>query len=218
MGSSNISSDKSDTNCIKNYNENCGINEFVQYNSYGNITYYFKYQINLFNRLALVVYDMNEKEIGYIEKVSHCDQAQFNFYDENKQMKFYIERNKYCCDFRYTFYGLDKNVESIITIKFGCSSIAIDEYDKYNSRIKGARGEKCCCGDITYYENDSYGNTTFIIRCTSECGSAKIKIYDSNNMEINFNEKSIFNGGFTKIQQVIFLLTFFDNNNNQKRS
>ena len=216
MGSSNNASDKSDTKCIKNYNEKCGIKEFAQYNSYGNITYYFKYQMSLFNRPALIIYDAYEKEIGYIERVIHCDQAQFNFYDENKQMKFYIERSKYCCDFRYTFYGLDKNIESIITIKFGCCSIAIDEYDKFNSRIKGARGERCCCRDVTYYETDSYGNTNFIIRCSNECGSAKLKIYNSNNMEINFNEKSIFNDGFTKIQQVIFLLTFFEGKNQQR--
>ena len=213
MGSSNNALDNSDTNCLKSYNESCGVKEFAQYNSYGNITNYFKCQRNFFNRLALVIYDAYEKEIGYIEKVLHCDQARFNFYDENKQMKFYIERNKYCCDFRYTFYGLDKNIESIVTIKFGCCSIAVDKYDQYNTRINGARGERGYCKDVTYYENDSNGNTTFIIRCVNDCGSIKLKIYDSSNMEINFNEKSIFNDGFTKIQQIIILLTFFEDKN-----
>ena len=216
MGSSINANDKSDSNCIKHSKENCGLKEFVQYNSYGNITYYFKMQRNLFNRQAFIVYDMYEKEIGFIEKVVNCDQAQFNFYDENKQMKNYIEKSKCCCDLRYTFYDLDKNIESIITIKFGCCSIDIDEYDKYNSRINGARGEKGCGRDAAYYENDSNGNPTFIIRCIHECDSVKLKIYDSNNMEINFNEKSIFNGGFTKIQQIIILLMFFENKNQQQ--
>ena len=56
----------------------------------------------------------------------------------------------------------------------------------------------------------TYGNTTFIIRCVKDCGSPKLKIYDSSNMEINFSEKSIFNDGFTKIQKIIILLTFFE--------
>ena len=90
MGSSNNTFDKSDTNCIKMSNNNCG-KEYVQYNAFGNIVYYFKYRRNLFNGQSLIVYDMYEKEIGYIERVVNCCKVQYNFYDENKRLQNYIK-------------------------------------------------------------------------------------------------------------------------------
>ena len=217
MGSSNNTFDRSDTNCIK-ISYNCG-KEFSQYNAFGNIVYYFKYRINPFKGQTLIVYDMYDKEIGYIERVVNCVQVRYNFYDENKRLKNSIEINKQCCTTTFIYYKEDKSIESTITRKSDCCEITFDEYDKYNSRTNGAIGRKECFGDvITFIENDSNGNPISIIRCFSECCSRKIKFYDNNNMELNLNEKSIINDGFTKIQQIIIITFLFAEKNNDQKS
>ena len=210
MGSSNEILDRGDTNSIKLNCCNNWMTQIVQYDSYGDITYYFRLQRNLFNIEALIVYDKNEKEIGYIERTGNMNKARYKLFDENKQLIKEVEKNEICCSINFTFYNADKDIESIVKIGQGCCKDTIDEYDKYKNRTNFAVGKRTCC-DVIYYENDSYGNPLFKIQFILAC-SGKFKLFDNNNMEINLENKTIFNDSFTKIQQALILFLFFEKN------
>ena len=65
MGSSSINtSDKEDSNCIKQSQNNCGNREFVQYDEHLTITCYYKEERGFLNSRTWNIYDMYEKEIG----------------------------------------------------------------------------------------------------------------------------------------------------------
>ena len=209
MGSSTSNNDN--INCITNAELKCGPKEYVQYDDKGSIAYYYKSQ-NIFMRNVINVYDMYQKEIGSIERTLGCALMTYNFYDEFKVMKYYIEERKNCCTITYTFYGTDKNPISSITAKIGCCDLTFDEYDKYNTKTNGANGKRECSGNITFYENDPNGAPIFIIRQTYGCNFYKFKIYDQNEKEINFSNRTLFNDGFTNIQKILILLTIFENN------
>ena len=163
MGSSSMTaSDKTDSNCIKQSQNNCGIREFAQYDENLTITCYYKEQRGFLKSRTWNVYDMYEKEIGSIEEIINCSQVQYFFRDENKQLKFFIEKTMNCCDVNITFYGEDKNVEGVIRENKKCCDISLEEYDKYNSKTNTAIVNQECGPNFFCYENDPYGNLFFI--------------------------------------------------------
>ena len=210
MDSSTSSSYNS--NCLTTANTSCNLREFVQYDDKGNIVYYYRNKDNFMGRNIIIVHDMYDKEIGSIECAIGCSLIIYNFYDEYKQMKFYIEERKNCCTSNYTIYGTNKNIEITITAKFGCCDVIFDEYDKYNTKFNGVIGKRDCSQNTIYYENDPNGNPIFIIRQSYDCGRCKLKIFDPNEKEINLNDKTLFNDGFTNIQKIIILLIIFHTN------
>ena len=181
--------------------------DFVHYDDKGNIVYYYRPQNK--GRYMFTIHDMYDKEIGSIDCDISCCLVTYHLYDEYKQMIFYIELRCDCCSCNYTIYGADKNIISNIPNKFGCCDEIFEEYDKYNTKTKEAIGKRDCSSNTTYYENDQYGNPIFIIRYILECSNFKFKIYDPNEMEINFSNKTIFNDGFTNIQKILILQTLF---------
>ena len=217
MGSSVDPLVKRNSNCIKNSNNNNCMKEFLQYDEHENIVYYFRNQRNLSRRNIYEIYDIYEKKIGQIEKVNICCETNYTFYDENNQILNYIVKNQNCCETRYTFYGLDKNIESSIRIKSGCCKFTIDEYDKYECQTNGATGTQGC-SNFTYYENDHYGNQKFITIIDYKCCDIMLRIYDNDKNEINLNDKTLFNGGFTKIQIILIISILFNDGNNQSNN
>ena len=214
MGSSSINtSDKEDSNCIKQSQNNCGNREFVQYDEHLTITCYYKEERGFLNSRTWNIYDMYEKEIGNIEEIINCCNAQYFFRDENKQLKFFIEKTMNCCDINLIFYGEDKNIEHVVKETKKCCESLLEEYDKFNTRTNSAIVKQECGPKFIYYENDSYGNTVFINKVFNNCGVSKLKIYDYNENEINLRDKTIFNGGFTTIQIVIIISLLFPNGN-----
>ena len=207
MGSSTSNVDN--INCITTANTTSRQSEIVQYDDKGNIVYYYRAQNNFMNNDIIMVLDMYDKEIGSIERVANYCLTTYNFYDEYKQIIFYIEERGNVCPIIYTFYGADKNSIATITSKSGCLNITFDEYDKYNTKTYGVRGKTNCSANTTYYENDSNGNTIFIIRESYNCGNCIFKIYDQNEKEINFSDRTLFSNGFTNIQKLIILSILF---------
>ena len=207
-------SDKTDSNSIKQSQGNCGIREFVQYDENMTITCNYKEQRGLLRIRTFNIYDMYEKEIGSIEEIIICTQVQYFFRDENKQLKFYIESSVNCCDVNFTFYGEDKNIEGVIRENRKCCESSFEEYDKYNSKTNTAIKKQECCKNFVYHENDAYGNLFFINKVFCECDMGKLKIYDYNENEISLRDKTVFNGGFTKIQIIIILSLLFPKGNN----
>ena len=212
MGSSIDDNDRRSTNCIKQ----SSYDQFEQYDENEIIIYSYRQQKGISCKKAFSVYNMNENEIGSFERIStacNCGFYRFNFYDERKELKFYIEVNNNCCNTEtFTFFGLDKNIERTIKFKTDYCGITIEEYDKYGSKINTAieENECCSCSGSTYIENDPEGNPIFIIKKISDCGRDTMKIYDYNRMEVNLNDKNIFNEGFTKIQMILILRMFYD--------
>ena len=45
-----------------------------------------------------------------------------------------------------------------------------------------------------------------------------LRIYDSDKNEINLNDKTLFNGGFTKIQIILIISILFNDGNNQSNN
>jgi hypothetical protein len=198
------------SNCITKTNTNCCNKEFAQYDDKGNIMYYYRTLSNLSNKNTVMIYDINEKEIGSIEYRQNCAQVNYTLYDEYKQMKSYIEERRNCCTTTYIIYNTDKSIESIITIKSGCCEMSIVECDKYNTPTNGATCKQDCCSTYTFNENDSRGNLNFIIRQKYDCSSILFKIYDPNEIELNFSQRSLLNDGFTNIQKIIILKMLFE--------
>ena len=216
MGSTIDTLAEKDTNCIVKKHNTCQ-REFIQYDQEGNEVYYYRYQNNLFNRFVIQVYDTYNNEVGQIEKVNGCCEINFTFYDESRQIIYYIVKHQNCCENTFTFYNSDNNKESMIKIKHACCERTFEEFDKYESRINSAIGKPICSG-FTYYENDIYGSPKFIIKIMNECKRQFLKIYDSNNMEVNLNNKSIFKDGFTRIQIVIIINLLFEEGNNNNNN
>lgn len=218
MGSSMNSSDKADSNCIKQTQNNCGLREFAQYDEHLTITYYFKEQRGILKSRRYIIYDMYGKEMGSIEEIINCCQSQYSFTDENKQLKFFIEKNVNCGDDIFTFYGEDKNIEGVIRYFKKCCEASVEEYDKYNTKTNTAIVKQECGPSFIYYENDPYGNLFFINKVFNECGFGKLKIYDYNENEVSLRDKTIFNGGFTKIQLIVIISLLFptDNSDNSQ--
>ena len=206
MGSSSANVD---INCITTVGGSCGQRNFVQYDDKGNIVYYYRAQNSFMNNDMFTVHDMYDKEIGSIEKIVGYCLSTYKFYDENKQMIFYIEERGNFCSITYTFYGEDKNIIASITSKSGCWRFIYDEYDKYNTKTNGVIGKSHCYASTTYNENDSNGNLIFIIRESYNYGNCIFKIYDQNEKEINFSDRTLFNNGFTNIQKLIILSILF---------
>ena len=186
-------------NCIIRKNGIQGHKLLEQYDNYGNIVYKIKSSSDF---LSYTIYNVDEREIGSIKVKYNFTRCEIAFYDENNQIVNCIERDINCCKTRYTFYGLDKNIESVILFKPGCSQFIFEECDKYDIRTNWA--EINICKDRFISEFDSNGNLKYKINQYYNSEEA-IKILDSNDMEVNLSDRTLFNNGFTKIQTILIL-------------
>ena len=211
MGSDN-SLNKEYSNCIRYGKMEGRLKEFELYGSYGEIINYLKQEDN-YPIVNIKVFDANRREIGLI-KEENKGQINYTFYNENNQVTKYIERSINdcfeCCSCltKYTFYDYNRNIEGFVSfINKGCDFI-IEETDKYNTRISFAKGisSSCCDGYIGEFDNE--GNIRYKILNYYD-NEDMIKIFDSTEMEINFGNRSLINGGFTKIQLIIILNKIF---------
>ena len=193
------------TNCIKEKFNSTPFQQFEQFDSSGNIIYYYQQEEDPFNPniLKFVVYNAQRKLIGtIIKEMIGCQTASISLYDENNLLINYIENNLTCTSINYLFYDSNKNIEGR-TIETGkCLDSIIEEFDKYDTRINHAVFP--LCSEHYYSEYDENNNLLFKIK-RSNNGDGTIKIYDANDMEVNLSGRTLFNNGFTKIQMVVIL-------------
>ena len=198
---------KQNTNCIRQKKDFNHLREYKQYDDQGNIIYYYKEVPDLFNNEKFIVYDIDQKVIGSVKKVSNCCDIQYILSDEINKITKKIVLNYDCRSNIYSFHGLDENIESTITKKLGCCEYIFDEYDKYNTRAHSAQ-LKFYMQNEDCFEKDSNGKLNFIIRKYHDKGEI-MKIFDANNIEVNLSNKTLFNNGFTKIQILLLLDILF---------
>ena len=130
------------------------------------------------------------------------------FYDENNEIINTLEKNYNCSGCNYTFYGIDKNIESTIIENNSCCDTTYIENNNFEAKISWAKS-KPKCNRMIYVEFDNYDTQIFTINISYEWCGNNIKIFDKNNMELNLDDKSLFNNGFTKIQLLFILDLFF---------
>ena len=196
------------TNCIVQKLSGSQHKSFEQYDNYGNIIYYYK-RVYYSGQKQINIYNADQKEIGKIRTIinSSCsNNIFFTFTDENNNIINYIDKNE-CCSSIYTFYDSNKNIESVVTFKVGCK-LTYEESDKYNTIINRADINNYCCSSL-FNEYDQYGNLTFKTKIFEQMYSNIIKFFDSYDNEVNINDKTLLNKGFTKIQLIILLEFIF---------
>ena len=192
------------TNCIKEKMNFSHLQVFEQFDSTGNIIYYYE-QIEVPlkpNALKFVVYNSQRKLIGTtIKEGINWQTSSISLYDENNLLINYIENNQTFTSINYFFYDSNKKKEGR-TIETGkCFDSTIEEFDRYDTRISHAVFR--LCGENYYSEYDESNNLLFKIKRWAENGNNTIKMYDGNNIEVNLSGKTLFNKGFTKIQMVV---------------
>ena len=148
------------------------------------------------------------EKLAKLKKHFSFTQIKFTFYNEDNQILFYIEMIGQCCscNTRYIFKGIDKNIENVVSIKAGFSQFIVEEYDKYDIRTNWAENNSCKESFIS--EFDSNGNLKYKIHIR-HFPEVSIKIYDSNDMEVNLSDRTLFNNGFSKIQIILILKILF---------
>ena len=196
------------TNCIKQKYSREFLKEFEQFDDYGNVLYLYNLERNEPNGLKLIVYNSEGKIIGSIirEQIT-CQITRISLYDESNQLIKYIEDIPSCESFTYLFYDANKNVESRISIMAKLLCTTIDEFDQYDMRISYAINHHC--GENFYFEYDEQNNLIYKLKHTFIGNTNEMKIYDSNDMEINLSNKTLFNNGFSKIQMILILQNIF---------
>ena len=195
------------TNCINLHEDETYVESKEQYDNYGNIVYYYKKVPS--NRNVIVIYNADQREIGSIERVNNCCyESQYILTDRNNNKINYIDLDYHCCSTTYTFLDSNKNIESVIRATNGCT-ITYEEIDNYNTRISTADTCLIHNGNPIYNEYDQYGNIAFRTKIFYQGGNKIIKIFDSNDNEVNLDNKSLINKGFTKIRMIILIIYLF---------
>ena len=194
-------------NCINLHDPEGIVKVREQYDSHGNIMYYYKLFYETLTILKLEIYNPDNREIGSIVRTQDCCS---NFYysinDENKNVLYYMTYKVNCCSIVYSFLDLNKNLEGFIEIRNKCSYIILEEFDKYNTKI-GECNHKCYDNFPIYTVSDINGGIVYKCkRFIGEKGNNLFKIFDSYDHEVNFDNKSLLNRGFTKMQIVIFFM------------
>ena len=183
-----------------------------QYDSNGNIIYYYKREFVPLENTILIIYNVDQKEVGRIKKNFEGDfcssKVTFTFIDENNTIIKYIEIILGCA-YIFRFYDTNKNLESVVTTKKTCKFL-YEESDIYNTIINRAgHNIDCDCNTTTFTEYDQFGSISYITKIFNTCDSTIIKIFDHNYNEVNISDKTLANKGFTKIQIVILLRIMF---------
>ena len=195
-------------NCINLYNTEGIIDFREQYDHNGDIIYYYKTISESLSVIKLTVYDSNKEEIGSIKRQNECCNFNNNYtaYDKNNNAIYYFNTVNHCCASTFTFFDSNKNLVSTINIANKCSSLFLEEFDKYNTRIG-------TCEYILYSkdgeiinEYDQNGMLLFKCKITPIGLYFLFKIFDRYDNEVNFDNKNLFNNGFTKIQIVILII------------
>ena len=195
------------TNCIKEKSIPGIYCEFEQFDDYGNMIYLYKQirpgpneplKVNVYNPQGSIVGTIIREVIGWQD-------YSFSLYDENNQLVKYIENTNNFTNINYLFYDKYKNFESRVTLSGGCFETNIEEFDQYNTRISHAIFKQC--GDNFYFEYDE--QNTLYYKITNyffvQIPNIIMKIYDTNDQEINLSNKTLFNNGFTKIQMFLII-------------
>ena len=202
MGSTNIN--KSLTNCIKVQSGFSRFRNFEQYDAYGNIVYYYKGE-NEWTVQKYRIYNVDQIPIGLVQRTFQSCNKHYTLFDENNRVINYIDAVNNCSQTNYTFYDADKNIEGSISVKRACCHITYEEFDKYGTRTNFAEVNQKC-GEIPFcYESDQNGNLISKIIIFYIGMHPVLKIFDSNDMEINIGDKTIVNKGFSRIQLLIIL-------------
>ena len=128
--------------------------------------------------------------------------------DENNKIVNYINIHNHCCSSEFSFLDSSKNLEGVVNVKNGCY-ITYEEFDNYNTRISSADLPLIHNGNPTLNEYDQYGNIAFKTKTMYIRHNRILKIFDSNGIEVNLNNKSFLNKGFTKIQMIIIINNIF---------
>ena len=202
------------TNCIKQKVAPGYYRQFEQFDEYGNVIYLYKQERanrdnNINELLKVNVHNSEGRIIGtIIKEVIGCNDFRFSFYDENNQLVKYIEEVTNSCTYiSYLFYDKYKNFESRVTLSGKCIDNYLEEFDQFDTRISHAIFNPC--GENFYFEYDEENN--LIYKNTRhffvQVPNIIIKIYDTNNQEINIANKTLFNNGFTKIQMFLIIGT-----------
>ena len=215
MGSSTTGFNGEYRNCIKGKRKSRYIEEFTQYDSYGNNIYKIIKDKESRRIEKFIVYDIDQREIGSIEKQANCDRINFTLYDQNNQITKHIEKINdccTCCSTNYNFYGVDNDIEAIAVFKAECNSTEYEVYDKYNTMINRAEMNIKCCEENYFHEYDQNFNKVFKIIWKRASLEKTFKIFDNNETEVNLENKTLFNDGFTKIQVILILEMLFFNN------
>ena len=215
MGSTNNALNVENRNCIKKKTRVGWQKEFHQYDSYGNVLYKYKKDIVDCGIEKYILYDIDQRIIGSIEKQSHCNRSEYIFYDENNKVIKSIELIIgccTCCTFNYVFYDIDHSIEASIIEKEDNCSKKYEVYDKYNSLINRAELVIRCCENGYYNEFDQNLNRVFKIICNYN--SYNFQIFDIDENEVNLTDKTLFNDGFTKTQQILILKLLFYHKSN----
>ena len=211
-----IDASNQNTNCIKKKNLISLTKEFEQYDSYGNIIYNYKKESFISNKF--LVYNVDKMEIGSINREMACNQVYYTLYDTYNQITNYIEERIDCCNcctIKYTFYNADKDIQGIVIFKQSCCTFTLDEYDKYDTVINRAILNAKCCEQGFYLEYDQSSNLIGRIMANYNSFNKIFKIYDNNDMEINLENKTLFNNGFSKIQIILILkVLYYQKQNN----
>ena len=211
MGSTQEQNDK---NYIKEVNISYNSKELQQFDSNGDLIYIYKKTLDQYPINLVIVYDVDHKEIGSIkEEMKGINEYEYTFYDINKQQTNFIEKTFNQCNgcfstlSTFTFYDINRNIDGIVTVTSNFCSLEYEEVDKYKTRTYYANLNHNRC-DNTIWEYDADATLLYKIKLFFE-EPIKIKIYDNNDNEVNLDNKSLFNDGFSKIQFIIILRRLF---------
>lgn len=201
-------------NCIKEIKTSNDLKLFEQYDSNGDIIYYYKQLENSYSYQLYIVYDVDKNQIGSIkEEMKGVDHFEYTICNENNQITNFIEKRIKQCNgvmstlTSYIFYDINRNVERIVTVNSRCCNIDYEELDNYRARLNLANLNQNRC-DNTYWEYDNDSTLKFKVKIFFE-EPLLIKIFDNNDNEVNLDNKSLFNDGFSKIQFIIILRILF---------
>jgi hypothetical protein len=146
-------------------------------------------------------YFLERREMGFINQ-------HYIISDGNNKIVNYINILNHCCSSEYSFLDSNKNREGVVNVKNGFY-ITYEEFDNYNTRISTADLPLIHNGDPTLNEYDQYGNIAFKTKTMFIRRNRILKIFDSNGIEVNLNNKSLLNKGFTKIQMIYIINNIF---------
>ena len=193
-------------NCINMHDDETYVESKEQYDNYGNIEYYYKRERTDGNKI--IIYNADQREIGSIRIEKNCFDLQYILTDTDNNITNYINIDSHCCSGTYSFLDSNKNLEGVINENFGCK-LTYEEFDNYNTRISTADTYLLHNGCPIYNEYDQYENIAFRTKINYQRHDKILKIFDSNDNEINFNNKNLINKGFTKIQMIFILRHLF---------
>ena len=193
------------TNCINMHDDDeATVKSKEQHDEFGNIVFYY----NKISDREIKIYNPDQKEIGSIKREMGFINQHYIISDENNKIVNYINIHNHCCSSVCSFLDSNKNLEGVVNGKNGFY-ITYEEFDNYNTRISTADIPLIHNGNPTLNEYDQYGNIAFKTKTMFIRRNRILKIFDSNGIEVNLNNKSLLNKGFTKIQMIYIINNIF---------